>query len=339
MENHLHFLQTLLPQRATMSIVASVGTLVLLYAPQPAEADENAEPGPQPAIVQETQQTRVKGSVTDKDGAIIGASLKIKGTGSGTTTDTNGNFTLSGVKAGDVIVVSYVGYVTKQLRYNGQNFLRITLTEDAKQLNEVVVVGYGTQKRLNLTGAVSTVDSKTIVSRPVQNVGQALEGVVPGLNFSVSYSGTGGTLDSELSFNIRGTGTIGTGSSGAPLVLIDGVEGNFNKMNPADIENISVLKDAAACAIYGSRASFGVILITTKSGKAGKTRVEYNGSMRFTDALQIPDMMDSYKFALYFNRAAENGGQECHFQRRNASAHTGLPGRHPQGRDLRQYEQ
>src|SRR5574344_598273 len=146
------------------------------------------------------QQTHVKGSVTDKDGAIIGASLKIKGTGSGTTTDTNGNFTLSGVKPGDVIVVSYVGYVTKQLRYNGQNFLRITLAEDTKQLSEVVVVGYGTQKRLNLTGAVSTVDSKTILSRPVQNVGQALEGVVPGLNFSVSYSGTGGTLDSELSF-------------------------------------------------------------------------------------------------------------------------------------------
>src|SRR5574344_1968579 len=137
MENHLHFLQTLLQQKSTTSIMVSVATFCLLYAPPPAGADGDPEPGTQPAIIQDMQQPHVKGSVTDKDGAIIGASLKIKGTGSGTTTDTNGNFTLSGVKPGDVIVVSYVGYVTKQLRYNGQNFLRITLAEDTKQLSEV----------------------------------------------------------------------------------------------------------------------------------------------------------------------------------------------------------
>jgi TonB-linked SusC/RagA family outer membrane protein len=285
----------------------------LLTCSCPAFIVAETESTTSPTASAQGQKTHVKGIVSDQDGAIIGASLKVKGSGLGAITDLKGNFELSGVKNGDIIVVSYMGYVTKQLRYSGQNFLRISLEQDNKQLGEVVVVGYGTQKKLDLTGAVSTVDSKTILSRPVQNVGQALEGVVPGLNFSVSYSGTGGTLDSELSFNIRGTGTIGTGSTASPLVLIDGVEGDFNKMNPNDIENISVLKDAAACAIYGSRASFGVILITTKSGTKGKPRVELSSNVRFNSPLLIPNQMDSYKFALYYNAAAANAGQEAVF--------------------------
>lgn len=150
------------------------------------------------------------------------------------------------------------------------------------------------------------VDSKVIESRPVQNVSQALQGVVPGLNMSVGNSG--GALDSSLSINIRGAGTIGEGSSGSPLVLIDGIEGDMNTVNPNDIENISVLKDAASSSIYGARASFGVIMITTKSGKSGKTRVNYSGNVRFSDAIQIPEMVDSYTFAQYFNRANTNDG-------------------------------
>jgi TonB-dependent SusC/RagA subfamily outer membrane receptor len=159
---------------------------------------------------------------------------------------------------------------------------------------------------VNVTGSVSMVDSKVIESRPVQNVSQALQGVVPGLNMSVGNSG--GALDSSLSINIRGAGTIGEGSSGSPLVLIDGIEGDMNTVNPNDIENISVLKDAASSSIYGARASFGVIMITTKSGKSGKTRVNYSGNVRFSDAIQIPDMVDSYTFAQYFNRANTNDG-------------------------------
>lgn len=184
--------------------------------------------------------------------------------------------------------------------------ISVTLKEDSQQLDEVVVVGYGSQKKVNVTGSVSMVDSKVIESRPVQNVSQALQGVVPGLNMSVGNSG--GALDSSLSINIRGAGTIGEGSSGSPLVLIDGIEGDMNTVNPNDIENISVLKDAASSSIYGARASFGVIMITTKSGKSGKTRVNYSGNVRFSDAIQIPEMVDSYTFAQYFNRANTNDG-------------------------------
>ena len=146
--------------------------------------------------------------------------------------------------------------------------MNVTLEEDTKLLDEVVVVGYGTQKKVNVTGAVSMVDSKVLESRPVQNVAQALQGQIPGLQMSVGNSG--GSLDSSLSITIRGNGTIGAGSSGSPLVLIDGIEGDMNTVNPNDIENVSVLKDAASASIYGARAAFGVILITTKGGKAGK---------------------------------------------------------------------
>ena len=146
-----------------------------------------------------------------------------------------------------------------------------------------MVVGYGTQKKVNVTGAVGMVDSKVIAARPVQNVSQALQGVIPGLNLTVGNSG--GSLDGEMNINIRGTGTIGDGSGSSPLVLIDGIEGNLNTVNPNDIESVSVLKDAASASIYGARASFGVILVTTKSGKSGKTNVNYSGNVRFNDAI------------------------------------------------------
>ena len=184
--------------------------------------------------------------------------------------------------------------------------MNVTLEEDTKLLDEVVVVGYGTQKKVNVTGAVSMVDSKVLESRPVQNVAQALQGQIPGLQMSVGNSG--GSLDSSLSITIRGNGTIGAGSSGSPLVLIDGIEGDMNSVNPNDIENVSVLKDAASASIYGARAAFGVILITTKGGKAGKTRVNYTGNVRFSTAIQIPEMVNSWDFANYFNTASINGG-------------------------------
>jgi TonB-linked SusC/RagA family outer membrane protein len=312
MENYSQSSKDFLRQKMVRTIERTCCSAMLLFA-LPSFAADEVVANTSPAVSVTQQASVVKGSVIDKDGPIIGATVKVKGATAGAITDINGNFTLSRVKQGDVIVVTYVGYVPKQLKYNGQSTLDITLEQDSKQLGEVVVVGYGTQKKVDLTGSVSTVDAKTIAARPVQNVGQALEGVVPGLNFSVSTYGTGGTLDSELSYNIRGTGTIGSGSTASPLVLIDGVEGDFNKMNPNDIETISVLKDAAACAIYGARASFGVILITTKSGKSGKPKIELSSSLRYTSALQVPDQMDSYHFALYYNAAAANAGQAAIF--------------------------
>lgn len=209
-----------------------------------------------------------KGVVKDAAGeTIIGASVVVKGTTNGTITGLDGDFELSNVKKGETLQISFVGYQTKEVVWNGQA-LNVTLEDDTKLLDEVVVVGYGTQKKVNVTGAVSMVDSKVLESRPVQNVAQALQGQIPGLQMSVGNSG--GSLDSSLSITIRGNGTIGAGSSGSPLVLIDGIEGDMNSVNPNDIENVSVLKDAASASIYGARAAFGVILITTKGGKAGK---------------------------------------------------------------------
>ena len=252
------------------------------------------------------QKGTCTGIVKDATGEpIIGATVMVKGTTNGTITGLDGDFELSNVKKGETLQISFVGYQTKEIVWNGQA-LNVTLEEDTKLLDEVVVVGYGTQKKVNVTGAVSMVDSKVLESRPVQNVAQALQGQIPGLQMSVGNSG--GSLDSSLSITIRGGGTIGAGSSGSPLVLIDGIEGDMNSVNPNDIENVSVLKDAASASIYGARAAFGVILITTKNGHAGKTRVNYSGNVRFSTAIQVPEMANSWDFANYFNAASINGG-------------------------------
>ena len=255
------------------------------------------------------QQSDIKGTVTDKrlNEPIIGASVLVEGTSNGTITDMDGN-----ISKGNVLVVSYIGYQPQRLTIDGnQTTFRIMLTEDTQTLDEVVVVGFGTQKKVNLTGAVATVDTKTLESRPVTSVTQALQGVMPGLNIDINDKG--GRLDYSPNMNIRGTGNLGTGSSASPLVLIDGAEGDINSLNPQDIANISVLKDAASSSIYGSRAPFGVILITTKSGETGKTNIQYSGNFRWSRPTNIPDMLDSYRFAKYFNVAKKNeeGNEEA----------------------------
>ena len=256
------------------------------------------------------QQFSIKGTVIDKklNEPIIGASILVKGTGNGTITNMDGNFSLNNVAKGSVLTVSYIGYQTQEITFNGtQTFFKIELNEDAQALDEVVVVGFGTQRKANLTDAVATVDTKVLDSRPVTNLGQSLQGTVPGLNLSVG--GYGGELGRTLDVNIRGTGTISTGSKAATLVLIDGIEGNMNNLNPDDVESISVLKDAAASSIYGSRAAFGVILITTKKGKAGKASVSYSGNARYAGPNHLPDLMNSWQFANYFNDANGNDGK------------------------------
>lgn len=206
------------------------------------------------------QSDVVKGHVLDPKGEpVIGATVKVKGAKSGVITDVDGNFVLTGVSGGE-LEISYIGYVTQFVSSKKGAPLNVVLKEDSKVLDEVVVVGFGTQKKLDLTGAVSVVTGDEIAARPVQNATQALQGLIPGLQISSNS----GTLDATPNINVRGTGTIGEGSSGSPLILIDGMEGDLNTVNPQDIESISVLKDAAASSIYGSRAPFGVILVTTK---------------------------------------------------------------------------
>lgn len=252
------------------------------------------------------QAGKCTGIVKDATGeSIIGASVVVKGTRNGTMTGADGDFSLSSVQKGQTIVVSFVGYLTKEVKWTGQP-LHITLQEDSKTLDEVVVVGYGTQKKVNVTGAVSMVGAEAIESRPVANVSQALQGAVPGLNLTTTSNG--GDLNSNMNINIRGTGSIGNGSNDNPLILIDGIEGDLNLLNPNDIESISVLKDAASASIYGSRAAFGVLLVTTKSGKAGKVRVTYSGDVRFSTATQLPKMANSLEWATYFNEANRNAG-------------------------------
>ena len=259
------------------------------------------------------QQSECKGAVLDVNGdPIIGASVTatVNGQKKGAITDLNGYFTIPGVKPGTNLTISYIGYKTQHAVWNGKE-LNINLAEDAGTLDDVVVVGYGSQKKVNLTGAVSVVNSKSLQSRAVTSVAQALQGAVPGLNFNVSNSG--GALNGKLSMNIRGAGTIGAGSNAAPLVLIDGSEGDLYSISPNDIENISVLKDASSSAIYGSRAAFGVILVTTKSGHDGRVNVNYNGNVRFSTATQVPEMPNSYDFARYWNDAAANNGEAAPF--------------------------
>ena len=252
------------------------------------------------------QKKTITGTIVDPSGMpVIGANVMVKGTTNGTITDMDGKFSLE-VASGATLMVSYIGFANQEIKIGNQTVLSITLKEDAEALDELVVVGYGTQKKVNLTGAVSMVESEVLESRPVQNVGQALQGVVPGLNFSVNK--TGGELNNALDMDIRGTGTIGEGSKSAPLVLVDGIEGDMNSINPNDIKSISVLKDASSAAVYGSRAAFGVVLITTKEGHAGRTQVNYSNNVRFSTPSALPTMMDSYQFAQFFNRAALNQG-------------------------------
>ena len=245
---------------------------------------------------------QVSGTIVDVQKVpVIGAAVQVKGSTTGTITDLDGNFALT-ASGNETLVVSCLGYITQEVPLRGDTVVHIILKEETQKLDEVVVVGYGTQKKVNLTGAVGVASAKAIEARPVTTATQALQGVVPGLQIANNT----GSLEKTAKINIRGTATIGEGSSGSPLVLIDGMEGDLNAINPQDIENISVLKDAAASSIYGSRAPFGVILVTTKSGKDGKTQVNYNNNFRLGAPIVKMHQMDSYTFAQYYNEAARN---------------------------------
>lgn len=254
------------------------------------------------------QNISVRGSVTDqKNEPLIGATVQVLGTTIGTVTDMDGNYVLSGVPAGATLVISYVGMHSQTVELNGRTVLNVVLQEDTELLDEVVVVGFGVQKKVNLTGAVGVATAEDFEARPVQNAVSALQGVVPGLN--ITNRGNGGELNATKSINVRGTGTVSANNytSGSPLILIDGMEGDINNINPQDIESVSVLKDAAASSIYGSRAPFGVILITTKSGKKGRPVINYNNSFRFNTPVHMPEMMNSWEFVNYFDDANFNG--------------------------------
>ena len=263
-------------------------------------------------ISAEAAARRINGRVTNEKGEPLdNVSIVVKGSTIGTITDSEGKFAIEVPNDNAVLEVTRIGYDSKEVAVSAGETLNIILEASKGSLEEIVVVGYGTQKKVNLTGSVSSVSSKSLESRPVANTGQALQGLIPGLNLSTR--GLGGELNQTLAMNIRGAGSIGQGSNSSPLVLIDGMEGDLNAINIQDIESISVLKDAGASAIYGSRAPFGVILITTKKGRAGKPSINYNGSARWTKPMGLAKMLDSHRFALYWNEAAQNDGEGAKF--------------------------
>ena len=229
---------------------------------------------------------------------LIGATVRSSDGSATGVTDLDGNFTIKLSKPA-TIEITYVGYQPLKVKVNPGESKEFQMQENSQLLDEVVVVGFGTQKKVNLTGSVGVATGKEIAERPVQSTAAALQGVIPGLN--ISNSTAGGELNAAKQVNVRGMNTIGDGSQGGPLILIDGMEGDMNTINPADIQSISVLKDAAASSIYGSRAPFGVILITTKTGAKGKAQIHYNNSFRWNEPLTPMQMMDSWEYISYLN--------------------------------------
>ena len=244
-----------------------------------------------------------KGVVKDATGEpIIGASVSVKGTKNATVTDLDGNFTLSGVSKGTTIVISYIGCVNSEIKWDGKS-LDVTLAEDTHGLEEVVVVGYGTQKKVNLSGAVANVDGKVLENRPITNIGQGLQGVVPNLNVSMN---SGGAPGASSSYNIRGNTSL---NGGSPLVLVDNVQMDANLVNPEDVESISVLKDASSAAIYGARAAYGVILITTKKGrKSDKPTISFNATGYWQSPAKSYHNVNSMQYLKMMDEANKNDG-------------------------------
>ncbi|WP_255490572.1 SusC/RagA family TonB-linked outer membrane protein [Dysgonomonas sp. 511] len=222
---------------------------------------------------EQTQNKTIRGVVIDTNGEpIIGATVQVKGSTNGVITDLEGNYTLNNVQEDALIRISCIGYQTKELKTSSKELTRIIMIEDSELLDEVVVVGYGVQKKVNLTGAVATVSQEALKDRPVSNIGRALQGVIPNLNVTLSSGQPG----AGASFNIRGTTSP---NGGSPLVLVDGVESSLERINSNDVESITVLKDASSAAIYGARGAFGVILVTTKGGSYNeKPKISYSGS-------------------------------------------------------------
>ncbi|WP_456457886.1 SusC/RagA family TonB-linked outer membrane protein [Reichenbachiella sp.] len=275
-----------------------VNDLILVSKkPQSKKVDRRA------VMVEET--VNVKGTITDQDTGetLPGVNVVVKGTTAGTVTDMDGQYTIE-AEAGATIVFSYIGYLSQEVTIGSQSVIDVLLVVDAKQLEEVVVVGYGTQKKAHLTGSIASVNNKDINQSASTNVTNGLVGRVPGL-VGIQQSGQPG--EDVTPFYIRGQNSLNDGST--PLILVDGVQRNMSQLNGLDIESFTVLKDASAAAVYGVRAANGVILVTTKRGQLNQApTVSYSGSVNFATPTVLPEMAGSYDFTRLFNEANANDG-------------------------------
>jgi TonB-linked SusC/RagA family outer membrane protein len=261
---------------------------------------------PKPIETRPVQDIVIVGQVKDEKGVSLpGVTIKVKGTNTGTQTGVDGSYKVSVTDNNAVLVFSFVGFVSQEIPVGNQTKIDVVLKEKTSALNEIVVVGYGTQKKVNLTGSVSSVTGETMNKRPVVNTASMLEGLAPGVQIN---TGSGEPGNESVSIRIRGNSTF-SGAGSDPLILIDGVPGSFNDLNPTDVENVSILKDAASAAIYGSRAANGVVLITTKQGKAGQMSVTYNGNLGYASPTKMYKLVtNSAQYMEMFNQARINSG-------------------------------
>jgi len=267
-----------------------------------------------PEKIKSLLQENIKGLVKDEDGLPLpGVNVLVKGTKNGTSTDANGVFSIALKEKNSILIISSIGYLQQEVVVSG-SLVNVVLKADKKALEEVVVVGFGTQKKANLTGAVSQIDSKMLENRPTANLGQALQGLIPNFNVNIAN----GNPKTGATYNLRGATSFNKDandgnkikfSNGSPFILVDGVEMDPNMLNPEDIESVTVLKDAASAAIYGARGAFGVVLIKTKSGKGGKTNVTYSNSFQWSSPTAVPDILDAYTIqdAIVKGLQMENG--------------------------------
>lgn len=248
--------------------------------------------------VQQQQSTRIiQGIVSDENGeTIIGATITIKGKKGGVSTDVNGNFSIK-ASSKDILQISYIGFLTQEISIGEKNNINIILKSNNVQLEEVQIIAYGTQKKVTVTGAISSVDTKDLIRSPNASVANILAGSMSGIS-TVQYSGQPGADDPDIF--VRGIGTL-DGTRAKPLILVDGVERSFFRMDPNEIENVTVLKDASATAVFGVRGANGVILVTTKRGQEGKAQISLSSSVGINEAMRLPEMANSYENALSFN--------------------------------------
>ena len=281
--------------RKTALLMSALALLGLGYS-------SNANAAGSPQEIQQASK-KITGTVVDAQGPVIGASVVEKGTTNGTVTDFDGNFSLS-VKTGATIVISFIGYETQEIKVGNQDNIQVTMKDDNAVLEEVVVVGYGVQKKKLVTGATVQVKGEDIAKLNTTNALTAMQASTPGVNITQSSSQPG----KGFKVNIRGVGTIGNSS---PLLIIDGInagtaDDGLNGLNPNDIESIDVLKDAASAAIYGARAANGVILVTTKQGKEGKLSLQYDGFVGWSNAYKVPAMLGAKDYMSVINETYFN---------------------------------
>ena len=252
------------------------------------------------------QVKKITGKVTEASGApLAGVTVVVKGTTIGVITDAEGKYSISGYPENAILQFSFVGMIAQEIAVKNSTTINVTLLTDSIGMDEVVVVGYGTQKKVNLTGSVGVVNGDKLVNRSAPNISKLIQGASPNLNINLTNSG--GEPGASSTWNIRGMGSISGGSS--PLILIDGVESNIENVDPEAIESISILKDASASAIYGARAPFGVILLTTKKGSKNQPiRIQYNNNLSFDSPLSIPHFVDSYTWVDTYNHIQSNSG-------------------------------